>query len=49
MSRSLNLHALQAEEARVEAAELIDVKNNIISPRFGGPLIGVDLDQISGI
>jgi len=33
----------------VEAAELIDVKNNIISPRFGGPLIGLDLDQISGI
>ncbi len=45
----MNLHALQTEEARVEAAELIDVKNNIISPRFGGPLIGVDLDQISGI
>ncbi len=45
----MNLHALQSEEARVEAAELIDVKNNIISPRFGGPLIGCDLDQISGM
>ncbi len=45
----MNLHALQTEESRVEAAELIDVKNNIISPRFGGPLIGLDLDQISGI
>lgn len=44
----MNLHALQTEESRVEAAELIDVKNNIISPRFGGPLIGLDLDQISG-
>jgi len=45
----MNLHALQTEEARVEASELIDVKNNIISPRFGGPLIGLDLDQISGM
>ena len=45
----MNLHALQTEESRVEASELIDVKNNIISPRFGGPLIGLDLDQISGI
>jgi len=45
----MNLHALQTEEARVEAAELMDVKNNIISPRFGGPLIGLDLDQISGM
>ncbi|UCD03030.1 MAG: DNA-directed RNA polymerase subunit A' [Candidatus Aenigmatarchaeota archaeon] len=45
----MNLHALQTEESRVEAAELIDVKNNILSPRFGGPLIGNDLDQISGI
>jgi len=45
----MNLHALQTEEARVEAAELINVKNNLISPRFGGPLIGLDLDQISGV
>ena len=45
----MNLHALQTAEARVEASELIDVKNNIISPRFGGPLIGADLDQISGL
>jgi len=45
----MNLHALQTEEARSEASELLDVKNNIISPRFGGPLIGLDLDQISGI
>jgi len=45
----MNLHALQTEEARVEASELLDVKNNILSPRFGGPLIGLDLDQISGM
>ncbi len=45
----MNLHALQTEEARVEATLLMDVKNNLISPKFGGPIIGLDLDQISGI
>jgi DNA-directed RNA polymerase subunit A' len=45
----MNIHALQSEEAQVEASMLMDVKNNIISPRFGGPLVGLDLDQISGI
>jgi DNA-directed RNA polymerase subunit A' len=45
----MNLHALQTEEARTEAKELMDVKYNIISPKFGGPVIGLDLDQISGI
>ncbi len=44
----MNIHALQSEEARVEASMIMDVKNNIISPRFGGPLVGLDLDQISG-
>ncbi len=45
----MNLHILQTEEARTEARELMDVKHNIISPKFGGPIIGLDLDQISGI
>lgn len=45
----MNVHAIQSEEARVEASMLMDVKSNIISPRFGGPLVGLDLDQISGI
>jgi len=45
----MNIHALQSEEARVEASMIMDVKNNIISPRFGGPLVGLDLDQISGV
>ena len=45
----MNLHALQTQEARAEAAFLMDVKNNIISPKFGGPIIGLDLDQISGM
>ncbi len=45
----MNVHALQSEEAQVEASMLMEVKNNIISPRFGGPLVGLDLDQISGM
>jgi DNA-directed RNA polymerase subunit A' len=45
----MNLHALQTEEARTEAESLMQVQKNIISPKFGGPIIGLDLDQISGI
>ena len=45
----MNLHAIQTEEARAEASALMEVQNHIISPRFGGPIIGLDLDQISGI
>jgi DNA-directed RNA polymerase subunit A' len=45
----MNIHALQSEEAQVEASMLMEVKNNIISPRFGGPLVGLDLDHISGM
>jgi DNA-directed RNA polymerase subunit A' len=45
----MNLHAPQTEEARAEASFLMEVQNNLISPRFGGPLIGCDLEQISGI
>ncbi len=45
----MNLHVLQTEEAKTEATFLMQVQNNIISPKFGGPIIGLDLDQISGI
>jgi len=45
----MNLHALQTEEARTEAEHLMIVHNNIMSPKFGGPIVGLDLDQISGI
>ncbi len=45
----MNLHALQTQEARTEAALLMDVKNNIISPKFGGSLVGLDLDQVTGV
>lgn len=45
----MNLHVPQSEEARAEAMLLMDVQNNLISPKFGGPVVGLDLDQISGI
>jgi DNA-directed RNA polymerase subunit A' len=45
----MNLHVPQTEEARTEASFLMEVQNNLISPKFGGPIIGLDLDQISGI
>ena len=45
----MNLHVPQTEEARVESASLMEVQHNIISPKFGGPIIGLDLDQLSGI
>ncbi|HLD57054.1 MAG TPA: DNA-directed RNA polymerase subunit A', partial [archaeon] len=44
----MNLHIPQTEEARIEAANLMDVQKHIFSPKFGGPVIGLDLDQISG-
>jgi len=45
----MNLHIPQNEEARVEAALLASVQENILSPRFGGPIIGGIHDHISGI
>jgi DNA-directed RNA polymerase subunit A' len=45
----MNVHVIQTEEARAEASLLMEVQNNIISPKFGGPIIGLDLDQISGM
>lgn len=45
----MNLHIPQTEEARVEAAMLASVQENILSPRFGGPIIGGIHDHISGI
>jgi DNA-directed RNA polymerase subunit A' len=45
----MNLHVLQTEEARAEAKMLIHVQENILSPRFGGPIIGGIHDHISGV
>jgi DNA-directed RNA polymerase subunit A' len=45
----MNLHVPQTEEARAEAFILCSVQENILSPRFGGPIIGGIHDHISGI
>jgi DNA-directed RNA polymerase subunit A' len=45
----MNLHVPQTEEARAEAQLLTGVQENILSPRFGGPIIGGIHDHISGI
>jgi len=44
----MNLHLLQSEEAQAEAEILMKVQENILSPRFGGPIIGGIHDHISG-
>ncbi len=44
----MNLHVLQSEEARVEARILMRVQEHILSPRFGGPVIGAIHDHITG-
>jgi DNA-directed RNA polymerase subunit A' len=45
----MNMHVLQTEEARAEAKILMAVQRNIISPRFGRPIIGSIHDYITGI
>ncbi|MEA2053869.1 MAG: DNA-directed RNA polymerase subunit A' [Candidatus Thermoplasmatota archaeon] len=44
----MNLHVLQSEEARGEAEVLMKVQENILSPRFGGVIIGAIHDHITG-
>jgi DNA-directed RNA polymerase subunit A' len=43
----MNLHVPQGEEARAEAYVLMRVQENILSPRYGGPIIGGIQDFIS--
>ena len=45
----MNLHVLQSEEARAEARILMRVQEHILSPRFGGPVIGAIHDHITGL
>jgi DNA-directed RNA polymerase subunit A' len=45
----MNLHVPQTEEAKAEAQILLAVEENILSPRFGGPIIGGIHDHVSGI
>ena len=43
-----NLHVIQSEEARAEAKILMRVQEHIITPRYGGSVIGGIHDHISG-
>lgn len=45
----MNLHVIQSEESRAEAKVLMRVQEHILSPRFGGPIIGAIQDHISGL
>lgn len=44
----MNLHVLQSPEAIAEGRILMLVQENILSPRFGGPVIGGIHDYITG-
>lgn len=44
----MNVHAPQREEAQAEARILMKVQEQILSPRFGGPIIGGIQDHITG-
>jgi DNA-directed RNA polymerase subunit A' len=44
----MNLHVPQSEEARAEASLLMRVQDQLISPRYGGPIIGGIRDFITG-
>ncbi|MDH5806572.1 MAG: DNA-directed RNA polymerase subunit A' [Candidatus Methanomethylicaceae archaeon] len=44
----MNLHVPQSEEARAEALILMLVQEQILSPRYGGPIIGAIQDYITG-
>lgn len=45
----MNMHIPQNEEALAEAKILMHVQENILSPRFGGPIIGGIHDHITGL
>jgi DNA-directed RNA polymerase subunit A' len=45
----MNLHILQKEEARAEARIIMKVQEQIMSPRFGGPIIGGIHDHITSL
>src|SRR5271170_6209104 len=43
----MNLHVLQSQEARAEAKVVMKVEEHILSPRYGGPIIGMLHDHIT--
>jgi DNA-directed RNA polymerase subunit A' len=44
----MNLHIPQSKEAQTEARMLMQVQDQILSPRYGAPIIGAGKDYISG-
>lgn len=44
----MNLHVPQTEEARTEAINLMGVKNNLLTPKSGEPIIAATQDFITG-
>ena len=44
----MNLHVPRSEDAMAEARELLLVEKHILTPRYGGPIIGGRQDYISG-
>ncbi|MBS3057341.1 MAG: DNA-directed RNA polymerase subunit A' [Candidatus Diapherotrites archaeon] len=44
----MNMHVPQTEEGKTEAKQLMYVQNQIISPRYGAPVIILDEDGVSG-
>ena len=45
----MNVHAPQLFGARVEVSEILNVKNNMLSPRFGGAIVGPRQDYITSL
>jgi DNA-directed RNA polymerase subunit A' len=43
----MNLHVPQSEEAQTEARILLLVQNNVLSPRYGAPIIGAIRDFLT--
>ena len=44
----MNMHLPQTEEARAEAAELMIITNNLVTPRNGEPLVAATQDFLTG-
>ncbi len=45
----MNIHFLQTREAQVEARELMLTTKHVITPRYGGPIIGLTKDYITAL
>ncbi|MCX6798884.1 MAG: DNA-directed RNA polymerase subunit A' [Candidatus Diapherotrites archaeon] len=45
----MNVHVPQTEEGKAESRELMFVRDQVISPRYGGPIITLEEDGVSGV